>query len=153
MGYVVFEGRLEVRYKVQNNRDADVFKSTVKNLANGQLHRLSIRRVSASLSFQVKWIFYYFLMQNKIRYVLKTLHYSNPLRPNNYCNGVFAQYCDLCIFIASLFASLLFRVLCLGELTDSLDVFKNVFADGVKSLRSRGKCSIMEDLMCRKIFY
>ncbi|XP_062870599.1 contactin-associated protein-like 4 isoform X2 [Trichomycterus rosablanca] len=46
-------GHLEVRYKLQNNRDVDVFKSNVKNLANGQLHRVSIRRVSASLSLQI----------------------------------------------------------------------------------------------------
>ncbi|KAB5543336.1 hypothetical protein PHYPO_G00077880 [Pangasianodon hypophthalmus] len=46
-------GQLEVKYKLQNNRDADVFRSSVKNLANGQLHRVSVRRVLESLSIQI----------------------------------------------------------------------------------------------------
>ncbi|KAK3521327.1 hypothetical protein QTP70_003170 [Hemibagrus guttatus] len=46
-------GQLEVKYKLQNNRDPDVFRSSMKNLANGQLHRVSIRRVLESLSIQI----------------------------------------------------------------------------------------------------
>ncbi|XP_046717176.1 contactin-associated protein-like 4 isoform X2 [Silurus meridionalis] len=46
-------GQLEVKYKLQNNRDADVFRSSAKSLANGQLHRVSIRRVLENLSIQI----------------------------------------------------------------------------------------------------
>ncbi|XP_036451045.1 contactin-associated protein-like 5 [Colossoma macropomum] len=46
-------GQLDVKYKLQNNRDAEVFRSSVRNLANGQLHRVSVRRVSESLSIQI----------------------------------------------------------------------------------------------------
>ncbi|XP_058268680.1 contactin-associated protein-like 4 isoform X3 [Hemibagrus wyckioides] len=46
-------GHLEVKYKLQNNRNPDVFRSSMKNLANGQLHRVSIRRALESLSIQI----------------------------------------------------------------------------------------------------
>uniref|UniRef100_A0A3B1JKS1 Contactin associated protein like 3 n=1 Tax=Astyanax mexicanus TaxID=7994 RepID=A0A3B1JKS1_ASTMX len=47
-------GHLDVKYKLQSNRDAEVFRSNARNLANGQLHQVSIRRVSESLSVQVR---------------------------------------------------------------------------------------------------
>uniref|UniRef100_A0A8B9K345 Contactin associated protein like 3 n=1 Tax=Astyanax mexicanus TaxID=7994 RepID=A0A8B9K345_ASTMX len=47
-------GHLDVKYKLQSNRDAEVFQSNARNLANGQLHQVSIRRVSESLSVQVR---------------------------------------------------------------------------------------------------
>ncbi|XP_049324954.1 contactin-associated protein-like 5 isoform X2 [Astyanax mexicanus] len=46
-------GHLDVKYKLQSNRDAEVFQSNARNLANGQLHQVSIRRVSESLSVQI----------------------------------------------------------------------------------------------------
>ncbi|XP_051972805.1 contactin-associated protein-like 5 isoform X2 [Xyrauchen texanus] len=46
-------GHLDVKYKLQHNRDAEVFRASPRNLANGQLHRVSIRRVAESLSIQV----------------------------------------------------------------------------------------------------
>ncbi|TSM28158.1 Contactin-associated protein-like 4 [Bagarius yarrelli] len=46
-------GQVEVQYKLQNNRDADVFRSSIKNLANGQLHRVAIRRVLERVSVQI----------------------------------------------------------------------------------------------------
>uniref|UniRef100_A0A8C7CJ10 Contactin-associated protein-like 4 n=1 Tax=Oncorhynchus kisutch TaxID=8019 RepID=A0A8C7CJ10_ONCKI len=46
-------GYLDVKYKLQNSRDAEVFRTSVRNLANGQLHRVSIRRLSETVSVQV----------------------------------------------------------------------------------------------------
>ncbi|XP_065120265.1 contactin-associated protein-like 5 isoform X2 [Paramisgurnus dabryanus] len=46
-------GHLDIRYKLQQDREAEVFRSAARNLANGQLHRLSIRRSSDTLSIQV----------------------------------------------------------------------------------------------------
>uniref|UniRef100_A0A8C2JKG5 Contactin associated protein like 3 n=1 Tax=Cyprinus carpio TaxID=7962 RepID=A0A8C2JKG5_CYPCA len=34
-------GHLDVKYKLQHNRDAEVFRASGRNLANGQLHRVS----------------------------------------------------------------------------------------------------------------
>ncbi|KAI4873601.1 hypothetical protein NFI96_001399, partial [Prochilodus magdalenae] len=45
--------QLDVKYKLQNNREAEVFRSSTRNLANGQLHRVSVRRLSESLSIQI----------------------------------------------------------------------------------------------------
>ncbi|KAM8728129.1 contactin-associated protein-like 4 isoform 4-T8 [Acanthopagrus schlegelii] len=44
---------LEVRYKLDGGRDAEVLRSRVKSLANGQLHTVTIRRLSDSVSVQV----------------------------------------------------------------------------------------------------
>uniref|UniRef100_A0A8C7S8Y3 Contactin associated protein like 3 n=1 Tax=Oncorhynchus mykiss TaxID=8022 RepID=A0A8C7S8Y3_ONCMY len=46
-------GYLDVKYKLQNSRDAEVFRTSIRNLANGQLHRVSIRRISETVSVQV----------------------------------------------------------------------------------------------------
>ncbi|XP_041849072.1 contactin-associated protein-like 4 isoform X2 [Melanotaenia boesemani] len=46
--------KLELRYKLDGSRDAEVFRSSVKSLANGQLHTVSIRRLTDSVSVQVK---------------------------------------------------------------------------------------------------
>ncbi|XP_056132902.1 contactin-associated protein-like 4 [Lampris incognitus] len=44
---------LEVRYKLHNNRDAVVLRSSIRNLANGQLHTVIIRRLADFVSVQV----------------------------------------------------------------------------------------------------
>lgn len=49
----VFKDNLELRYKLGGSRDADVLRSRAKNLADGRLHSVSIRRRSASVSLQV----------------------------------------------------------------------------------------------------
>ncbi|XP_064798223.1 contactin-associated protein-like 4 isoform X2 [Oncorhynchus masou masou] len=46
-------GYLDVKYKLQNSRDAEVFRTSIRNLANGQLHRVSIRRISETVSVQI----------------------------------------------------------------------------------------------------
>uniref|UniRef100_A0A8C1W409 Contactin associated protein like 3 n=1 Tax=Cyprinus carpio TaxID=7962 RepID=A0A8C1W409_CYPCA len=38
-------GHLDVRYKLQHNRDAEVFRASGRNLANGLLHRVSVQRL------------------------------------------------------------------------------------------------------------
>ena len=47
------EGYLDVKYKLQMNKDAEVMRTNVRNLANGQLHRVSIRRLSEAVAVQV----------------------------------------------------------------------------------------------------
>ena len=49
----VCEDKLEVRYKLDSSRDAEVLRSSVKNLANGQLHTVIIGRQTDSVSVQV----------------------------------------------------------------------------------------------------
>ncbi|XP_073348015.1 contactin-associated protein-like 4 isoform X4 [Pagrus major] len=44
---------LEVRYKLDGGRDAEVLRSRVRSLANGQLHTVAIRRLSDSVSVQI----------------------------------------------------------------------------------------------------
>uniref|UniRef100_A0A8C9ZUG3 Contactin associated protein like 3 n=1 Tax=Sander lucioperca TaxID=283035 RepID=A0A8C9ZUG3_SANLU len=44
---------LEVRYKLDGSRKAEVLRSRVKSLANGQLHTVTIRRLTDSVSVQV----------------------------------------------------------------------------------------------------
>ncbi|TDH05451.1 hypothetical protein EPR50_G00122370 [Perca flavescens] len=44
---------LEVRYKLDGSRDAEVLRSRVKSLANGQLHTVTIRRLTDSVSVQI----------------------------------------------------------------------------------------------------
>ncbi|XP_059400302.1 contactin-associated protein-like 4 isoform X2 [Carassius carassius] len=46
-------GHLDVRYKLQHNRDAEVFRASGRNLANGLLHHVSIQRLAETLSIQV----------------------------------------------------------------------------------------------------
>uniref|UniRef100_A0A3B4WSC4 Contactin-associated protein-like 4 n=1 Tax=Seriola lalandi dorsalis TaxID=1841481 RepID=A0A3B4WSC4_SERLL len=41
---------LEVRYKLDSNREAEVLRSRVRSLANGQLHTVTIRRLTDSMS-------------------------------------------------------------------------------------------------------
>uniref|UniRef100_A0A3Q3WVP5 Uncharacterized protein n=1 Tax=Mola mola TaxID=94237 RepID=A0A3Q3WVP5_MOLML len=45
--------KLEVRYKLDSSRDAEVLRSRARSLANGQLHSVSIRRLSDCVSVQV----------------------------------------------------------------------------------------------------
>ncbi|CAB1460602.1 unnamed protein product [Pleuronectes platessa] len=45
--------KLEVRYKLDSSREAEVLRSRVKSLANGQLHTVSIRRLGDSVSVQI----------------------------------------------------------------------------------------------------
>ncbi|XP_030607295.1 contactin-associated protein-like 4 isoform X2 [Archocentrus centrarchus] len=45
--------KLEVRYKLDSNRDAEVLRSKVRSLANGQLHTVTIRRLTESVSVQI----------------------------------------------------------------------------------------------------
>ncbi|XP_063068838.1 contactin-associated protein-like 5 [Engraulis encrasicolus] len=46
-------GQLDVKYKLQSNREAEVFKTNTRNLANGQFHTVSIRRQAENLYIQV----------------------------------------------------------------------------------------------------
>uniref|UniRef100_A0A3Q3IM13 Contactin associated protein like 3 n=1 Tax=Monopterus albus TaxID=43700 RepID=A0A3Q3IM13_MONAL len=50
---VASEDKLEVRYKLDNNREAEVLTSSTRSLANGQLHTVAIQRVTNSVSVQV----------------------------------------------------------------------------------------------------
>ncbi|KAM4728066.1 contactin-associated protein-like 4 [Anableps anableps] len=46
--------KLEVRYKLEGNRDAEVLRSSgARNLANGQLHSITIRRLTNTVSVQI----------------------------------------------------------------------------------------------------
>ncbi|XP_056247284.1 contactin-associated protein-like 4 [Seriola aureovittata] len=45
--------KLEVRYKLDSSREAEVLRSRVRSLANGQLHTVTIRRLTDSVSVQV----------------------------------------------------------------------------------------------------
>ncbi|KAM4605012.1 contactin-associated protein-like 4 [Polymixia lowei] len=45
--------KLEVRYKLDNSRDVEVLRSRVRNLANGQLHTLTVRRLADTVSVQM----------------------------------------------------------------------------------------------------
>ncbi|KAF7660189.1 hypothetical protein LDENG_00286440 [Lucifuga dentata] len=45
--------KLEVRYKLDSNREAEVLCSRVKSLANAQLHTVTIRRLADSVSVQI----------------------------------------------------------------------------------------------------
>ncbi|KAM9350204.1 contactin-associated protein-like 4 [Symphorus nematophorus] len=44
---------LEVRYRLDSSREAEVLRSKVRSLANGQLHTVTIRRLSDSVSVQI----------------------------------------------------------------------------------------------------
>uniref|UniRef100_A0A8C3A6J4 Contactin associated protein like 3 n=1 Tax=Cyclopterus lumpus TaxID=8103 RepID=A0A8C3A6J4_CYCLU len=48
--------KLEVRYKLDSGRDAEVLRSRVKSLADGRLHSVTVRRLSDSVSLQVTTI-------------------------------------------------------------------------------------------------
>ncbi|XP_054599173.1 contactin-associated protein-like 4 isoform X1 [Nothobranchius furzeri] len=45
--------KLEVRYKLDSSRDAEVLRSGVRGMANGHLHSVSIRRQTHTVSMQV----------------------------------------------------------------------------------------------------
>ncbi|CAI5640491.1 unnamed protein product [Oreochromis niloticus] len=45
--------KLEVRYKLDSSRDAEVLRSSVRNVANGQLHTVTIKRLTDSVSVQI----------------------------------------------------------------------------------------------------
>uniref|UniRef100_A0A665XDW3 Contactin associated protein like 3 n=1 Tax=Echeneis naucrates TaxID=173247 RepID=A0A665XDW3_ECHNA len=45
--------KLEVRYKLDGSREAEVLRSRVRGLSNGQLHTVTIRRLTDSVSVQV----------------------------------------------------------------------------------------------------
>ncbi|XP_075878400.1 contactin-associated protein-like 4 isoform X2 [Nelusetta ayraudi] len=45
--------KLEVRYKLDSSRDAEVLRSRVSSLANGQLHTVTVRRLMHSVSVQI----------------------------------------------------------------------------------------------------
>ncbi|XP_068461432.1 contactin-associated protein-like 4 isoform X2 [Clinocottus analis] len=44
---------LEVRYKLDSSREAEVLRSRVKSLADGRLHSVTVRRLSGSVSVQI----------------------------------------------------------------------------------------------------
>nr|XP_015193727.1 PREDICTED: contactin-associated protein-like 5 isoform X1 [Lepisosteus oculatus] len=46
-------GHLNIKYKLENNKDAEIFRINLRNLANGQLHTVSIKREVKALSVQV----------------------------------------------------------------------------------------------------
>ncbi|XP_068079984.1 contactin-associated protein-like 4 isoform X2 [Danio rerio] len=46
-------GHLDVKYKLAHSREAEVFRASGRNLANGQLHRVSVQRLAETLSIQV----------------------------------------------------------------------------------------------------
>ncbi|KAM3850375.1 contactin-associated protein-like 4, partial [Diretmus argenteus] len=45
--------KLELRYKLDNSREAEVLRSRVRNLANRQLHSVTIRRLADTVSVQI----------------------------------------------------------------------------------------------------
>ncbi|XP_028282631.1 contactin-associated protein-like 4 [Parambassis ranga] len=45
--------KLEVRYKLDSSREAEVLRSRERSLANGQLHTVTIRRLTDSVSVQI----------------------------------------------------------------------------------------------------
>ncbi|KAM9848458.1 contactin-associated protein-like 4 [Aulostomus maculatus] len=46
-------GELELRYKLHSSREAEVFASSVMNLADGRLHTVAVRRLADIVSIQV----------------------------------------------------------------------------------------------------
>ncbi|XP_034753731.1 contactin-associated protein-like 4 [Etheostoma cragini] len=44
---------LEVRYRLDSGKNAEILRSKVRNLANGQLHAVSIRRLAYAVSVQI----------------------------------------------------------------------------------------------------
>lgn len=48
-----YKDELELRYKLHSGRDAEVLWSRVKNLADGRLHTVTIRRLADAVSVQV----------------------------------------------------------------------------------------------------
>ncbi|XP_077440913.1 contactin-associated protein-like 4 isoform X1 [Vanacampus margaritifer] len=46
-------GELELKYKLHNSRDVEVFASNVMNLADGRLHAVAIKRQRDSISIQI----------------------------------------------------------------------------------------------------
>ena len=50
---VACEDELEVRYKLDGSREAEVLRSRARSLANGQLHTVTVRRLTDAVSVQV----------------------------------------------------------------------------------------------------
>ncbi|KAG2466945.1 CNTP4 protein, partial [Polypterus senegalus] len=46
-------GHLQIKIKLHNSKDAEVFKINFRNLANGQLHKIKIHREAGDLSVQI----------------------------------------------------------------------------------------------------
>lgn len=44
---------LEVRYRLDSSKDVEILRSKVRNLANGQLHAVTISRLADAVSVQV----------------------------------------------------------------------------------------------------
>lgn len=53
MLFCLFADELELRYKLHGSRDVEVLGSRVMNLADGQLHSVTIRRLADAVSVQV----------------------------------------------------------------------------------------------------
>lgn len=51
--FPVFEDNLELRYRLDGSREAEVLRSRARSLADGRLHSVSVRRLSASVALQV----------------------------------------------------------------------------------------------------
>ncbi|GLD72550.1 contactin-associated protein-like 4 [Lates japonicus] len=45
--------KLEVRYRLDSSKDAEILRSKVRNLANGQLHTITINRLADAASVQI----------------------------------------------------------------------------------------------------
>ncbi|XP_071335931.1 contactin-associated protein-like 4 [Trachinotus anak] len=45
--------KLEVRYRLDSSKDAEILRSKVRNLANGQLHTVTINRLADAVSVQI----------------------------------------------------------------------------------------------------
>lgn len=83
----VCKDKLEVRYKLDSGRDAEVLRSRVRGLANGQLHAVSIRRLADSVSVQVSFDFQSFVQltltqtQSNCELNLTSVHTKLKLHP------------------------------------------------------------------------
>lgn len=53
MLFAVLEDHLELRYRLDGSREAEVLRSRARNLADGRLHSVGIRRLAASVWLQV----------------------------------------------------------------------------------------------------
>lgn len=49
----VFEENLELRYRLEGSGEAEVLRSRARNLADGRLHSVAVRRLSACVWLQV----------------------------------------------------------------------------------------------------
>lgn len=51
--YFVCSDKLEVRYKLDSSREAEALRSSSRSLSNGQLHSVTVRRLTNAVSLQV----------------------------------------------------------------------------------------------------